>query len=170
MHKLNEVTAFQDLLVSEIKELMYICDFLQYNDSETIVKQGEVDDHLFGIIEGDVDIRLSGSDKDAITIGQIHKGDIFGEASMFMNAQRTANVIALGNVVIFRISRTSLIRYIDKLPKAGLKIFLFVIFSLLNKLKNTNTELILEKESTVSAHDLERLKNFFPKNLEDMLE
>jgi CRP/FNR family cyclic AMP-dependent transcriptional regulator len=110
------------------------------------------------------------NDKEVITIGQIQKGDIFGEASMFLNAQRTANVIARGRVVIFRISRNNIVRYIDKLPKAGLKIFLFIIFSLLNKLKNTNAELIFEKESTVTSHDLERLKNFFPKNLEDMLE
>lgn len=149
---------------------MYICDFIQYDDKEVIVKQKEIDEYIFGIIDGKVDIRLSGTENEEIAIGQIQKGDIFGEASMFMDTPRLANAIANGKVIIFKISRGNLVKYIDKLPKAGLKIFLFVIFSLLNKLKNTNAELIFEKESTVSAHDLERLKNFFPKNIEEMLE
>lgn len=110
---------------------------------------------------------MKGSEGEDIMISEVNEGDVFGEAAIFMDVKRTASVVARGKVLIASIAREKLISFTNIFPRAGVKIYLFIILSLLLKLKKVSTELVLEKESTVSAKDLEHLRNFFPKALED---
>lgn len=162
LKKLKHLLIFSQLSFIEIKKIAEICDVIMYRDADLIVTQDTESPYLYGILEGDVSIWVKGQDGENICVSKIHKGDIFGEAAIFLDMKRTASVIANGRVKIVSIYREKLFNYTNKNPRAGMKIYLYIIMSLLNKLKNANAELTLEKESTVSDKDLERLKKFFP--------
>ena len=161
IEKLSGLQIFSNLSETETKELFESCDFYEYDDGEKIIKQDETSTFLCGILEGDVTIRTSGEGGRDIRLGRVHQGDIVGEASLFVDVSRTADVVADGRVEIVLVSRDKLMGFVNASAKAGVKIFGFLIFSLIRKLKGINQELVFEKESTVSAQDLERLKAYF---------
>lgn len=142
---------------------------MQYEDKETIIAQHETSTFLCGILEGEVEICLKDQEGERILLATVTKGDIFGEASIFMDVERTADVIAKGTVQIVKMSREKLISFVNNTPKAGLKIFAYIIFSLIHKLKGANKEILFEKQSTVTAKDLEKLKTFFSPSIEDYI-
>jgi CRP-like cAMP-binding protein len=160
--ELKQLVIFNQLSVAELKTISEICDVVMYKDKDLIVTQDTESPYFYGILEGEVSIWVKGQDGENICVSRIRRGDIFGEAAIFIDMKRTASVIANGNVRIVSIFRDKLFSYTHKYPRAGLKIYLYIIMSLLNKLTKTNTEFILEKESTVSAKDLENLKSYFP--------
>jgi CRP/FNR family cyclic AMP-dependent transcriptional regulator len=165
-----EVRIFENLVKDELNNLFNSCEFLEYADGETIISQDEVSSFLYGILDGAVDIFIKNKEGERILLGKVKQGDIVGEASIFLDMKRTADVVAQGKVEVVKISREKLINFVNSSPKAGVKIFGYIIFSLLHKLKGANEEILFEKEATISAKDLERLKNFFAPSIEDYLQ
>ncbi|MBN2736726.1 MAG: cyclic nucleotide-binding domain-containing protein [Spirochaetales bacterium] len=169
MKSIRSILIFQSLSDEQIKELEKICEVFEYSKGEVIVTQDTVSPLLYGILSGKVDIFVKSENKEDIYISQVSQGDIFGEAAIFLDMTRTANVEASTTVQILTITRKNLIKYINKIPQAGLKIFTYIIFSLLHKLKNANRELAFEKESAVTAKDIINLEKFFPKTLAQII-
>ena len=163
------VRIFENLVKDELKDLFESCEFLEYADGETIIAQDEVSSFLYGILEGEVEIFIKSKDNERVLLGHVTQGDIVGEASIFLDVKRTANVIASGTVQVAKISQEKIIQFANSTPKAGVKIFAYIIFSLLHKLKGANEEILFEKESTISAKDLERLRSFFAPTIEDYI-
>jgi CRP-like cAMP-binding protein len=152
---------FATLSNEEIETLFVSCEFFEYENREKIIEENSMSTFFCGILDGDVNIHATGEEKREIRIGRVHKGDIVGEASIFMDVPRTADVVADGRVEILKITRDKLIAFVNNSAKAGVKIFGFIIFSLIHKLKSINKELVFEKESTVTSADIEQLKKYF---------
>jgi len=112
---------------------------------------------------------VRGKEKDSIRISGVESGDVFGEASIFMDVRRTASAVARTEVRLISMSREQLFEYCNENPKAGLKIFTFVIYSLLRKLSIVNKDLAIERESMVTQEDLDLLKGFFPKSIDEII-
>lgn len=167
--KLSKLQIFASLSETETGELFASCDFYQYDGGEKIISQDETSTFLCGILEGEVDIMTLGEDKRAIRLGHVGKGDIVGETSILMDLKRTADVVADGHVEIVKISRDSLLSFVNAFPRAGVKIFAFIIFSLVHKLKGINREMVYEKESTVTAQDIEKLREYFKPVVDDFI-
>jgi len=166
--RLKDIRMFQNLSEGELLALTEISELVQYYDQETIVTQNTNSSNLFVILEGRIDITVSGHEKTDIFLSHVRAGDVFGEASLFMDVKRTATARADGIAVLVTISREKFLNYANQNPIAGLKIFSFIIYSLLNKLAIANKDLALERESSVSQEDLDELKKLFPYNLSDM--
>jgi CRP/FNR family cyclic AMP-dependent transcriptional regulator len=166
---MKRLLIFENLSEAHIIELFNFCNFLEYDDEETIVTQDTVSSYLYGILDGKVNVYMKSQENRDIQINVVNCGDVFGEAAIFLDMKRTAKVSAVGPVKLLSISREKLIAFLYRFPDAGIKILIFVIFSLLHKLKRSSVDLVFEKESTVSAQDLEMLKKFFPPSIEDVI-
>ena len=70
---------------------------LNYHNGEKIIEAGKVEQRMFIILEGSVDILLSDG-KSVITVATLGKGDFFGEISLFNQSPRSATVVAHGDV------------------------------------------------------------------------
>ena len=69
----------------------------QYVDKQLIIKESEITQQIFWIMDGEVYItRKSGSKYKVIAV--LGKGEIFGEMSFFDKSVRSASVIAKGEV------------------------------------------------------------------------
>jgi CRP-like cAMP-binding protein len=64
---------------------------------ERIIEAGKVEQRMYIILEGSVEISLSDG-KNTVTVATLKKGDFFGEISLFNQSPRSAHVIALDDV------------------------------------------------------------------------
>jgi len=68
-----------------------------YQPAEKIIKAGTIEQRMYIILEGSVDISLTdGSSR--VVVAKLQKGDFFGEISLFNQTPRSADAIAQDNV------------------------------------------------------------------------
>ncbi len=70
---------------------------LYYSEGERIITSGNVEQRMYIILEGEVEITLSDKNVKAV-VAKLKKGDFFGEISIFSNRPRSANAYAIGSV------------------------------------------------------------------------
>jgi CRP/FNR family transcriptional regulator, cyclic AMP receptor protein len=167
--ELTKAIILQNLSPRELKRFAKICEPRDYEAGELLVEQDALGSDLHILIEGAVDISVRGKGGDDVRVSEVRKGDVLGEASIFMDLPRTASAIARGPCLVAAVARDRLFAFCESHPRAGLKIFGFVIYSLLRRLGSTTRELAHERESVVTAADLEELGACFPKSLEEMM-
>ena len=169
IRELQKAIILQNLTARELKRFAKICEPRDYDAAERLFEQGALGSDLHILIEGAVDISVRGKGGEEVHISEVSKGDVLGEASIFMDLPRTASAFARTPCLVAAVSRDRLFAYCERNPHAGLKIFGFVIYSLLRRLGSTSLELAHERESVITAADLEELGACFPKSLEDMM-
>ena len=169
IHELKNTLILQDLSVKELKRFALVCEIREYEAGERLVEQDSIGNDLDILLEGCVEVSLRGKDGVDRIVNTIQKGDVLGEASIFMSLPRTASAVARGICLVAAVPRDRLFSYCEHNSKAGLKIFTFVIYSLLKRLGATTRDLVAERESVVTRDELERMRSAFPQSLEDML-
>ncbi len=155
--EIRQIATFQYLTEEQFEKIQSSFEIIVYKEGEPIVSQGEISQHLFAIIEGRVHVSLKESNGKEILICDIHAGEVFGEAGIFMSEKRMANVISAGKTVALRIPRKDMINFIRREPHAGNKILMLIIYSLLNKLRVANEELAFEKQSDVNMEYMDNI-------------
>ena len=156
----KKIVALRYLKKEELEEFMKVTDIISYEDKEIIIKEGEYSPFIFGVLKGSVAVTVSEIDvnnKEEVYICTIGKGDVFGEAGIFMNVKRTANVVSTDKTTIFSIHRTEFLKFIKVHPGIGIKILMLIIFSLLRKLKEANHELAFERKADIDQTDIDDL-------------
>jgi CRP/FNR family transcriptional regulator, cyclic AMP receptor protein len=167
--ELKNAIILQNLTARELKRFAKICEPRDYDAGERLVEQDALGSDLHILIEGAVDISVRGKGGEEVRVSEVRKGDVLGEASIFMDLPRTASAFARTPCLVAAVGRDRLFSYCERNPRAGLKIFGFVIYSLLRRLGSTSLELAHERESVVTAADLEELGACFPKSFEEMM-
>jgi CRP-like cAMP-binding protein len=169
IRELKNAIILQNLSARELKRFAKICEPRDYEAGERLVEQDALGSDLHILLEGAVDITVKGKGGEGVRVSEVRKGDVLGEASIFMDLPRTASAIARSACLVVAVSRDRLFSYCERNPSAGLKIFGFVIYSLLRRLGTTSRDLAHERESVITAVDLEELGACFPKSIEDMM-
>ncbi|MEM6639302.1 MAG: serine/threonine-protein kinase [Pseudomonadota bacterium] len=97
--ELRQLSFFHDFSHGEIWEVLRASDWRTYKGGEEIVREGELDDRFYIIVQGSVYVHRAGE-----SLGRLSKGDCFGEASYVMKARRTATIKARDDVTLLRVS------------------------------------------------------------------
>ena len=169
LRELKDSIILQNLNRRELRRFALVCEPRDYEPGEYLVEQDSVGSDLHLLLEGSVDITVHGTEREEVRVSEVRKGDVLGEASIFSDLPRTASAIARLPCLVAAVPRDRLFAYCDRNPRAGLKLFTFVIFSLLKRLQTTSRELAHEREAVISRADLDRLLSNLPKSLEGML-
>ncbi|HTX71685.1 MAG TPA: cyclic nucleotide-binding domain-containing protein [Rectinemataceae bacterium] len=166
---LRSSIILQNLSRRELRRFAAICELRDYAAGELLVQQDSIGSDLHLLLEGTVDITVHGKEHEAVHVSEVRKGDVLGEASIFSDLPRTASAVARVACLVAAVPRERLFAYCNRNPRAGLKLFAFVIFSLLKRLQTTSRELAQERESVLTKNDLDQLLANLPKSLEGML-
>ena len=158
-NKIKTVMPFKFLEPAPSDFLLERSEIQQYEEGEVIIRQGEVNQSFYSIIEGTINVTVHNDNGTDSYICSIGKGEVFGEAGMFLKVPRTANVIAGETIKVVMIPRTSVLKLIREFPENGNKFLLMIIFSLLRKLKGSNQELAFERRSDADQDDIDDLVN-----------
>ena len=101
--KLRRLKFFHDFSYPEIWEVMRASKWDEYGPHEEIVKEGEMDDCFYIIVEGEVGVQSSGR-----TVGHLRTGDGFGETGYLQSARRSATIVSESDVTVLRVRSTLL--------------------------------------------------------------
>jgi hypothetical protein len=98
--------ALYRLMPDTVVPLRGAMDAQTYADGDLIVRQGEVPDRFYVILQGECEVsRVTGGAPQALA--QLKAGNYFGESGLLAGAPRNASVIARSNVTAISLSRTA---------------------------------------------------------------
>jgi CRP-like cAMP-binding protein len=131
---LRKLEFFHDFSHSEIWELLRASEWCEYEADDEIIREGEMDDRFYIIVEGDVVVRSGRRE-----MGTIGAGQGFGETSYVRGARRTATIAAKTPVTLLRVSSTLLEQASSSCQLRFNKVFLRSLIERLQGLGTTAT-------------------------------
>lgn len=158
-NKIRKILTFKLMTDIELDHLLNSCSILSFDEEEPIIKQGDIDQSFYAVVEGSVRVSALESEGKDVYICTIGDGEIFGEAGIFMNVKRTASVTSCTKTIVFRIGRPQMLKFLKENPVAGNKFFMVMIYGLLKKLKEVNRELAYERKTDVDQDNIDALVN-----------
>ena len=132
---------FDELGTAERVSLLGQAESLQYESGTLIVTQGEPNEAIFIVYDGEVHVEVTNDEGQTRRLATLELGEIFGEVSFLTGEPATANVIAEGDVKVMRIGH-ALIRTVvkDDSAFAG-RLFHSIAVTLAQRLDRTNNQL-----------------------------
>ena len=100
MKSLNKISIFRNLSSQKLDYIVSVIIEEKFNDDEDIFRQGEEGDKFYIIKSGKVNILIN--DK---YIRTLNEKEYFGERALFFNEKRSATIRAVGEVILFSISK-----------------------------------------------------------------
>jgi len=105
--RIAAVTTFKYLSPSELDFLIDKAAVVTCRPEETIVREDEVSQYFFAILDGTVNVTVDEASLDgslrSVYICTLGPGDVFGEAGIFIKVKRTATVSAADEVTLLRL-------------------------------------------------------------------
>ena len=127
-----------------------------YDAGEVIVSEGDASPSFYAVLEGSVIVDVRQDDRD-VYITTLGRGQVFGEAAMFLKSLRTASVRAGDPSVVMQITRTAWMDFLRSHPREGNKALLAIVYGLLSKLRSSNQELAFERRGDAQQDEVDAL-------------
>jgi HEAT repeat protein len=102
---LRRVPLFADLPPSDLKQIAAIAGEMLYMDGERIVEQGEPGEVMYVIVSGEVEVAVAVEDASETIVRKALSGEYVGEMAIISNEDRSASLIASGEVRLLGISQ-----------------------------------------------------------------
>ena len=131
---LRTLAFFHDFSHEEIWEILRASEWREYNEDDEIIREGEMDDRFYVIVDGEVVVRSGRRE-----MGTIGAGQGFGETSYVCGARRTATIAAKSAVTLVRVSSTLLEQASSSCQLRFNKVFLRSLIEHLQGLGNAAT-------------------------------
>jgi cGMP-dependent protein kinase len=100
MKSLNKISIFRNLSSHKLDYIVNVISEEKFNDGDDIFRQGEEGDKFYIIKSGKVDILINNK-----YIRTLNEKEHFGERALFFNEKRSATIRAVGEVIVFSISK-----------------------------------------------------------------
>lgn len=118
----RNISIFSSLSDSELMNIIKLAIKREYIKGEVLCREGETSDNLFLIRDGKIKLsKMTKSGKEQI-LHILTKGDFFGEANLFDNAESSFTAVAISNAKVCTLSRTNLEEILKKSPQISMKI------------------------------------------------
>lgn len=167
MPQIRQIRFFNCLSEEQRSALLAISSIHDISAGDMILTQDGVGDALFFVLQGNVEVSIKDLYGKDVIISRLKRGEVFGEAAIFLSARRTATVVAASDTTVIRIRRSDLLSFFRNHPAGGNKILTLIILSLLKKIKITNEDLVLEKQSDIDFDYVDNLVQDFLTETED---
>ena len=109
--------VFSMLEAHDRRSLLERSELADYTDEQMIVGEGTLNDHLYFIKRGEVEVFRVDRAGTSIFINKLGQGQFFGEIAALRGTPRTVSVRAMGEVSHFKIDRKELLAIVDRQPK-----------------------------------------------------
>jgi CRP/FNR family transcriptional regulator, cyclic AMP receptor protein len=152
---LQETDLFRNLSAGQIKTILGICRKIKYSENELIMKEGDVGDSLYIILEGTVEVikSLVISDLDEEDYREAVKNKVFtkidekshavfGEIALLEECKRTATIRAVTDCIFYEIKKDDFQHFIDSDTVSGCKILLNLAWIVSARLRKADEDTI----------------------------
>jgi len=115
---LGQVPLFAGLPPRHLKRIGDLTEEVRFMEGATIVRQGDAGDTFFVILEGEAKV----AGPSGRVVNRLRPGEYFGEISLLDGGPRTASVIAETPLTMLALSRSSLLRVVQREPAVGVRL------------------------------------------------
>ncbi len=111
---LSATPLFRDIASDALDAIARRFDVEELRGGRVLFREGDLPDYLYVVVTG----RLQAQHPDGIVIGEIGRGEPVGEMALLSGETRGADVIALRDSLLLRISRMALLDVVSRHPSA----------------------------------------------------
>lgn len=134
------------------RAFVQIAEREEYQTNEIVVREGDLGDSLYLIIEGEAEVFKvppgSTANEQETRLALLGPGEFFGEMTLVEPMPRSATVRCLSNTKLVRLSHSTLTRELERDPKLLAPILVSIIRALSQRLRTTS-ELLVGLKSNV---------------------
>jgi CRP-like cAMP-binding protein len=118
-----------------------------YMPGEIVVREGDLGDSLYLILEGEAEVfksppGVSSRDSKETRLALLGPGEFFGEMTLVEPTARSATVRCLTSARLIRLSHATLVRELERDPKLLAPILIAIIRALSQRLRTTSEILV----------------------------
>lgn len=122
---LRRVKIFADMSDEQLERFIQFMEVVPVRQWAELVKQGEVGDAMYLVLEGELRVRLMISGKETALV-TLSPGEFFGEISLFDHGPRSADVVANQDSLLLKIAAASFNKLLMEAPELAAP-FLFAM-------------------------------------------
>lgn len=115
-------SIFGPLSLDAMEVIEQRMDWIHLNRGDRLIRQGDVDGYLYIVVNGRLEARLQEADGKERTVNVLQIGDTIGEMQVFTDEPRSANVYAVRESELVRISRESFTELQVRFPQMTIMI------------------------------------------------
>src|SRR5579863_9741298 len=120
MVTLESCPLFRDLTPRELAELKSITQEKSYSNDHEIFKEGDIGDGVYIVKDGIVQISGLVGENVRHVFSRVPPGEIFGEMAVLENKPRSASAVAVGDTVVYFISRDAMLKLVETSPRLAM--------------------------------------------------
>ena len=102
--KLKKTPLFKEMSLYEIRKFILLSQIKTYKKGQIIIKQEDIGESLFLILDGSVDIFITTQNNEQKKVNTLHTSESVGEVSYVTKGARSAFVIAKEDTDLLEIS------------------------------------------------------------------
>lgn len=134
LRRVKILADMKDAQLERFAQFMEVQSVRQWTD---IVKQGEIGDAMYLVLEGEVRVRLMIGDRETI-LTALGAGEFFGEMALFDRGPRSADVVANKDSVLLKISAASFEKLFMLAPELAAPFLLSISKTLAARIRADN--------------------------------
>lgn len=148
----KQIRIFSDLSKDQVERLLKIVTRKTFKEGEAVIKEGEMGDTMYILLDGTVEISKSLTMKvGRHAFEQMEKSFIrlegkhhacFGEMGMLQQDERSATIVAITDVVVFEVTREDFERYCADDSLAGYQIIRQIAQVVSERLRTENKNVL----------------------------
>jgi CRP-like cAMP-binding protein len=115
---LAQVPLFAGLPPRHLKRIGDLTEEVRFMEGATVVRQGDAGDTFFVILEGEAKV----AGPSGRVVNRLRPGEYFGEISLLDGGPRTASVVAETRLTMLALSRSALLRVVQREPAVGVRL------------------------------------------------
>lgn len=134
---LRRVKILAEMKDAQLERFVQFMEVQQVRQWTEVVKQGEIGDAMYLVLEGELRVRLMISGKETI-LAALGAGEFFGEMALFDHGPRSADVVANKDSVLLKISAASFEKLFHLAPELAAPFLLSISKTLAARIRADN--------------------------------
>jgi len=135
---LGKVSLFMDFDPHELDAFIEFTDPIRCRKGDVLIRQGEPGQSLFIVIEGTLEAIVRLENGRNFVLSKLKGGDFFGELSIVDEYPRSANVVAMEDCVLLKVTSLVVETFFKVYPSAAYKILLAIARSAVSRVRETD--------------------------------
>lgn len=133
------IRLFEGLRPFQAKIVTLMGELKTFSKGQGIIRQGELGNEMFVMISGKADVLINSASAPK-HVGEMTRGDVFGEMGLIRHHERTADVIATEDVEVLAVNEQFLTRVKRRYPRIATEIFFNLSKILSDRLESAQRE------------------------------
>ena len=120
--QLKQVPLFSGCDKSKLNLLAFTSEVITFREGEYLFRLSEPSDSVYVILKGTVDVLYDKDPNNTLKVATLGKNNMLGEMGVFLNAPRSASILATEQVEALKIQADRFIKLATETPQIALSV------------------------------------------------